>query len=96
MSRTLVRYKKGNEHFEAEIDYDLFPDGDYLLTDIYTDISQGLRPSNQELQTVFNTTVAGSVIDATVKTISDLGSLGDEVLARLEVVKIDLKKQYPY
>ena len=62
MSRTLVRYKKGNEHFEAEIDYDLFPDGDYLLTDIYTDVSQGLRPSNQELQTVFNTTVSAEVI----------------------------------
>ena len=44
----------------------------------------------------FNTTVSGKVIDATVKTISDLGSLGDQVLARLEVSKIDLNKQYPF
>jgi len=56
MNRTLVRYKKGNEHFEAEIDYDEFPEGEYLLSEICTDVSQGLRPSHQELETVFGTT----------------------------------------
>ena len=63
MNRTLVRYKKGNEHFEAEIDYDAFPEGDYLLTEICTDISQGLRPSHQELETVFNTTDPAQIIE---------------------------------